>query len=125
MARILPLLSRACLLALPICAFSQSSVQIDAAKTEFFEKNVRPVFVQNCQMCHNIKTKTGGLDLVTGTGLDDPNRLLRAVGYEANVKMPPAGKLKADDIANLTAWVKMGAPWPGGPVAAAPSNGFT
>ena len=44
----------------------------------------------------------------------DPEKsvLLHVLNYDGKVKMPPAGKLRAEEIAALTAWVKMGAPWP-------------
>jgi hypothetical protein len=46
--------------------------------------------------------------------------LLKVISYDENPKMPPTGKLKPDEIEAVTAWVKMGAPWPGAaPVAAA------
>jgi hypothetical protein len=93
-------------------AFGQSPVQISAEQTDFFEKKVRPVFVQNCQMCHNGKAKMAGIDLSTGAGLP-VDRLLRAVGYEGSIKMPPSGKLKPEEIRDLADWVKIGAPWPG------------
>src|SRR5260221_13900566 len=35
------------------------------------------------------------------------------------MKMPPTGKLKDEEIADLGAWVKMGAVWPGASGAAA------
>ncbi|MDQ6676318.1 MAG: PSD1 and planctomycete cytochrome C domain-containing protein [Acidobacteriota bacterium] len=120
-------------------ALAQSSEQI-----EYFEKNVRPVLVQNCQPCHNLKMKSSGLDLSTASGFlsggaggllvakDHPesSRLLQVVGYEDSVKMPPTGKLKAEQIESLTNWVKMGAPWPGADqmtaqVKPAPKKEFT
>src|ERR1035438_3748111 len=63
-------------------------------------------------MCHNSKAKMVGIDLSTGAGLP-VDRLLRAVGYEDNIKMPPAGKLQPEQIRDLADWVKIGAPWPG------------
>jgi hypothetical protein len=67
-----------------------------------------------------------GLNLSTSTALfkgrdtgpvviaGDPEHslLIRAVSYTGAIKMPPTGKLPAQQIADLTAWVKMGAPWP-------------
>ena len=100
---------------------------------EFFEKKIRPLLVKNCQSCHNAKLKSAGLDLSaegffrggdSGPLISKENpensRLLKVISYESSLKMPPTGKLKDDEIAALTAWVKMGAPWPGAaPVAAA------
>ena len=39
--------------------------------------------------------------------------LLQAVGYEGKLKMPPSGKLPADEIAVLKTWIDAGAVWPG------------
>ncbi|HEU0123497.1 MAG TPA: PSD1 and planctomycete cytochrome C domain-containing protein [Bryobacteraceae bacterium] len=98
-----------------------------AEQVEFFEKNVRPVLAAKCQMCHNAKAKTSGLDMSTGQGffaggasgslvnVESPEEslLLKALSYEGSLKMPPMGKLKDDDIGKLREWIKMGAPWPG------------
>ncbi len=104
---------------------------------EFFEKKIRPIFAQSCQRCHNAKARVAGLDLTSAEGFargadSGPvfdsgkvlnSRLLMVVSYDDEVKMPPSGKLKDDELAALTAWVKMGAPWPGAaPGAAAASN---
>jgi cytochrome c553 len=107
------------LLALLSSAFAQSS-------DEFFEKKIRPVLVAKCQVCHNAKAKTAGLDLSTAEGFahggpsgpliaekPEESRLLKVIGYEDHLKMPPTGKLPAEDIADIAAWVKLGAPWPG------------
>jgi hypothetical protein len=99
---------------------------------EFFEKKIRPIFVRNCQACHNLKVKSAGLDLSTPEGImrggdsglliskeqPESSRLLKVIGYDGNIKMPPVGKLKDEELAALTAWVKMGAPIPGASPAA-------
>ncbi len=99
----------------------------NAAEIEFFEKKVRPVLATKCQACHNGNVKTSGLDLSTAEAFKaasgagplvskespEASLLLQAVSYEGRLKMPPTGKLSAEEIAALTAWVKMGAPWPG------------
>ncbi len=98
---------------------------------EFFEKRVRPVLVANCAKCHNPKAKVADLDLTTAEGFarggesgplidkekPEESRLLKAIGYEDTLKMPPTGKMKPDEISALTEWVKMGAPWPNAPSA--------
>jgi hypothetical protein len=97
-----------------------------AQQLAFFEAKVRPVLANNCFACHSDKEQKGGLRLdardhilkgnATGPAVrpGDPegSNLIRAIGYEGPVKMPPAGKLRPDEVAALTAWVKMGAPWP-------------
>ena len=108
------------ILAASCCA--QTALQI-----EFFEKSVRPVIVERCQMCHNAKMKQAGLDLSSAQGFvnggasgplvdkqsPDKSKLLKVISYDETLKMPPTGKLKDEVLANLAAWVKMGAPWPG------------
>jgi hypothetical protein len=98
-----------------------------AEQVEYFEKNVRPVLASKCQMCHNAKAKTSGLDMSSGAAffaggasgslinVDSPDQslLLLALRYEGTLKMPPSGKLKEEEIARLREWIKMGAPWPG------------
>src|SRR5579883_715854 len=90
---------------------------------EYFEKRVRPVFAAHCDSCHDAKKEKGGLQLTsraaalkggdTGPAVvpGDPARslLVQAVGYEGDVKMPPKGKLKPEEITALTDWVKAGA----------------
>jgi mono/diheme cytochrome c family protein len=96
----------------------------DAA--EFFEKKVRPILAANCAKCHNPKAQVAELDLTTAEGFarggesgslinkeqPEESRLLKVIGYDDKLKMPPTGKMKDADIAVLTEWVKMGAPWP-------------
>jgi mono/diheme cytochrome c family protein len=99
----------------------------DNAAQEFFEKRVRPLLVANCQSCHNPSAKMAELDLTTAEGFArggasgaiidraklESSRILKVISYNENLKMPPTGKLKDDEIAVLTEWVRMGAPWPG------------
>src|SRR5262245_8939096 len=107
-----------------------------AAQEEFFEKKIRPIFAANCLRCHNAKLKVAGLDLTTAEAFQrggdsgpviskekpEESRLLKVIGYDGEIKMPPSGKLKDHEIAALTEWVKMGAPWPGPMTAAAPES---
>ncbi len=107
--------------------------KITPQQAEFFETHVRPLLVQKCYACHNDKMQMGNLRLDSleailkggnrGAALipgnDAKSLLLSAVHYDTSLKMPPAGKLKADEIAILTNWVKMGAPWPGAKVSEA------
>ena len=102
---------------LPVALAAQDHQQID-----FFEKKIRPVLAEKCQSCHNQKTKMAGIDFVSGAGFAEPSRLVKAIGYEDKLKMPPAGKLPAEQIGDFEQWVKMGAPWPGGVKAAASSG---
>jgi hypothetical protein len=108
---------------------SLSSAQQDDG-VEFFEKKIRPVFLTKCQPCHGPQQRMAGLDLTTvagfGKGPDsgplvdsadlDNSRLLKALSYQERIKMPPTGRLPAEDIAAIREWLKLGAPWAEGPV---------
>jgi hypothetical protein len=122
------------LLVCPLFAPTAAAAGPSAAQVEFFEKRVRPVLVENCFKCHagGMKVK-GGLRLDSRAALlkggdngpaivpGDParSRLVEAVSYKnADLTMPPKGKLPDPVLADLAAWVKMGAPWPDdGPAA--------
>src|SRR5947199_4774678 len=103
--------------------------------TEFFEKKIRPLLAENCFKCHSATSEklkggfrldskelalkggeSGKLAIVPG----DPEKslLIEAVRYNnTDLQMPPKKKLPQQQIDDLTAWVKMGAPWPAEVVA--------
>ncbi len=109
--------------------------------TEFFETRIRPVLVNNCYAC-NTQSQLGGLrvdsrELLLKGGKSGPaivpgqpeaSLLVRAIRHSSEqLKMPMGGKLKEQEIADLTEWVKLGAPWPeGGKIiqAASSDGGF-
>jgi len=45
-------------------------------------------------------------------GKPEESLLLKVVSYSTQLKMPPTGKLKPEQIDVLAEWVRMGAPWP-------------
>lgn len=128
-----------CVLAITaISATAQS-----ASDVEFFEKSVRPLLAEKCQMCHSAQLASSGLDLSTGEGfmkggasgplishesLGD-SFLLSVIGYSGSLKMPPSGRLPDEQRAILEDWVNRGAPWPGAkaiePSTADAKNTFT
>jgi hypothetical protein len=97
---------------------------------EWFETKVRPVLAERCYQCHSASSpKLKGalrLDTVDGIlkggdsgepavvgGKPGDSLLLSAIKYELDdLKMPPKKKLEAQQIADIEAWVKMGAPLP-------------
>ena len=108
----------------------------------FFEKKVRPVLVDRCYECHSAGSKKlkGGLYLDSREGLikggdtgaalvpGDPEKslLVKALRWaDKDLRMPPKQKLPAELIADLEAWVKMGAPAPKTPVAAKRKMGMS
>src|SRR3974390_1944257 len=97
------------------------------AQLQFFENHIRPVLAENCYKCHSQQAEKvkGGLLLDSREGVlkgggtgpaivpGDPEKslLIKAIRYtDADLQMPPKGnKLPDTAIADLTAWVKMGA----------------
>ncbi len=112
----------------------------DAAAVAFFEKQVRPLLVEQCHACHSTKAKKirGGLTLdrresilqggdsgaAVVPGKPEQSLLLAAVrGTNAELQMPPKGKLRPQQIAVLEKWIRDGAVYPDGAKAAtAPAN---
>jgi mono/diheme cytochrome c family protein len=94
----------------------------------FFEARVRPLLAERCFKCHGPEKQKGDLRLDSAgavrkgggsgkplvvAGKPDESLLLRAVRHADGVEeMPPGGKLKDAEIADLAAWVKRGAPFP-------------
>lgn len=112
--------------------------RLDGAQEEFFEAKVRPILAENCLGCHGIDKHKGGLRLdvreamlkggdtgpVVVPGEPDASMLIEVIRYEGETQMPPKKKLKAEEIAALTDWVKRGAFWPEPrPAAKMPSIG--
>jgi hypothetical protein len=117
------------LLALGRSAGPAAAADATPAGVEFFEKKVRPVLAEHCFPCHSAgaKKRRGGLALDSRAGMlkggdsgpvlvpgqPDKSRLVEAVGYRnVDLQMPPRARLPDAAVADLAAWVKMGAPWP-------------
>lgn len=108
----------------------EGHASIPADQLAFFEKNIRPVLVQQCHKCHSAEAEKikGGLTLDTKHGLAlggesgrpgvTPGDVARSAIYEAmtweneDMQMPPKEKLPDDVIANFKKWIEMGAPDP-------------
>jgi cytochrome c553 len=113
-----------------------AAAKLDPAQVEFFEKKVRPVLANTCYKCHSAESEKlkGGLlvdsrdSLLKGgdsgpaivPGNPDKSLLIKAVRYtDKDLQMPPKDqKLPEEQIADLVAWVKMGAPDPREPKVA-------
>jgi len=91
------------------------------------------VLAARCFSCHGPQAQLGGLrldsaaaalkggksGLVVTPGHPEKSLLVKAIGYDGKLKMPPAGKLSVAEIETLTQWVKQGASWTAkAPVAA-------
>jgi cytochrome c553 len=96
-----------------------------AAAPDLFEAKVRPVLAAKCQACHSPALKSGGLDLTSAKGFQQgrgAQRMLAAISHEGAIKMPPAGKLPAAELAALREWIAGGAAWPDGATVAPASS---
>ncbi len=118
-----------------ICAVFAAAGSVVAAdptpqQLQFFETKIRPVLANHCYACHSVNAEKvkGGLLLDSREGLlkggdsgvsivpghPEQSRLIKAISYsDPDLEMPPKGKkLAANQIADLTEWVRMGAPDP-------------
>lgn len=100
-----------------------------APDTAFFEARIRPVLVAKCYACHasTLATPASGLSLDTRAGVlkggdggtvivpgkPAESRLLSAIRYnDADLQMPPNGKLSDSTIGDFETWIASGAPDP-------------
>src|SRR5438067_162314 len=127
--------SLSALLAIIALAAPRSSA-VDTGGMEFFETKIRPVLVERCYTCHSAKAEKlkSGLRLDTRQGIFaggesgapavvpgklEDSLLISAIRYEeGGLQMPPKAKLAPQQIADIEAWVKMGAPYPDEKLAA-------
>jgi mono/diheme cytochrome c family protein len=111
-------------------ALTAAAAEPTREQLAFFESKIRPILANHCYKCHSMDADRvkGGLYLDTREGTlkggntgpavvpGDPDKslLIRAVRYlDKDMEMPPKGeKLSDAQIADLVAWVKMGAPDP-------------
>jgi hypothetical protein len=113
---------------------AEPAAQASTEALRFFESRIRPLLIENCYKCHADKKQRGSLRvdsraaLLSGgdqgaafkPGKPDESLLIKAVRHEDELKMPPNKKLTKEQIADLTEWVRQGAPWPGGEAVATP-----
>src|SRR5271154_1667089 len=89
----------------------------DAAAVEFFEKNIRPVFVSRCYVCHSssapkvqggfqldsrdLLRKGGNSGSPITPGDPDSSLLIKALRHtDPNLKMPPGKALPPEVVAH-------------------------
>ena len=101
-----------------------SNTAANSAATAAFEVKIRPILEAKCVACHGPKQHLGGVRLDKAISTDVAQRLVEAVACTGEVKMPPSGKLPADELAALSAWAKAGAPWPVVPKVASAKTRF-
>jgi cytochrome c553 len=135
--------ARSLILAASITASSLFAADPTPEQAAFFESKVRPILSAKCYKCHSQEEgkAKGGLTLDTAEGTTkggetgpsitpgnpDKSLLIAAILYtDPDLQMPPKGeKLSDKEIADLTAWVKMGAPDPRKSAKATKLTGLT
>ncbi len=93
---------------------------------KFYEDKIQPLLENNCYECHGFNNRKGNFQLhnrdsllVGGdsgeaivSGKPETSLLIEAIQYSnSDLQMPPSGKLKKDEIADIEAWVRRGVPW--------------
>ncbi len=113
---------------------AEPAEQLTPQVVRFFETRIRPLLIDNCYQCHDAKKQRGGLRVDSRAALlsggdqgaairpdkPDESLLVQAIRREGELKMPPKKKLSKEQIADLSQWVRIGAPWPGSTAAPAP-----
>lgn len=111
---------------------AESKMPPPAAGAIDFNKQVRPIFEAKCLGCHGKSQQQSGLRLdkrqnalrggdygaVISPGRSAESKIiLRLVGPEAGLQMPPTGPLAPEEIGVLRAWIDQGAEFPDDPIA--------
>jgi mono/diheme cytochrome c family protein len=125
-------------LILPAFSTHAATPTVSPADAAFFENKIRPVLVDQCYKCHSHDADRvkGGLLLDSSQALlmggdtgpaiipgnPKDSLLITAITYkDDDLQMPPKGKKLSDaQIADLTEWVRRGAPDPRALAAAKP-----
>ncbi len=96
-------------------------------EAEFFEKNIRPVLVEQCYKCHGADKQKAALRVdsreailkgsengpVVVPGKPEESEFIKSIRHTGETKMPEkADKLPDAQIAALAEWVRMGLTWP-------------
>jgi hypothetical protein len=115
-----------CLATSAVAAPQKSTESFSAEDLSFFAKEVRPILQNNCALCHDSSKHTSGFSVesresvlaggnrgpAAEPGKPEGSRLIQAIRFNGELKMPPTGKLADKDIAVLERWVVLGLPAP-------------
>lgn len=111
-------------------ALAETSVPTELAAVNLFHDRIQPLLEKHCVSCHGPEKSKGKLRLDSGKDLHDMTRefplvvagkpeeslMLELVMLDADDddRMPPPDEpgLSAEELADFTAWVEAGAPWP-------------
>ncbi|MEK6233483.1 MAG: DUF1549 domain-containing protein, partial [Planctomycetales bacterium] len=117
-------------------ATSGEASKLDDQPLQFTTGKVLPLLESRCGKCHGpqVKKPKGSLRLdgrasllaggdsgaAVAPGSPEKSLLIDSINWTGDYEMPPKSRMPAAEIAILTKWVKMGAPWPNSPEQAAP-----
>ncbi|MCP4859427.1 MAG: DUF1549 domain-containing protein [Fuerstiella sp.] len=101
--------------------------KLDPATLEFVTEKVQPLLATRCLKCHsgdkddlkgNLSLNSRAAMLAGGDsgpsivpGAPDKSLLIDAINWRGDYEMPAKSRMPPGEIAILTRWVKMGAPW--------------
>ncbi len=122
----------ACLAGLQFARAADPTATLAAADLQFFETKIRPILTEQCFPCHSHTADRIKGDLLLDSreavrrggksgrvlipGKPEESALIQAIRYtDPDLRMPPekhGGKLPDQQIADLTEWVRRGAPDP-------------
>ena len=105
-----------------------ASGEIDAETLRFVTTKVMPLLESRCYECHGPNSSEPKADLRLDTlpnmlaggdsgpaiepGKPEESILIDAISWSGDYEMPPKSKMPDGEVAILTKWVKIGAPWP-------------
>lgn len=112
-----------------LCLFFETGLLLATTmdvREPFFESQVRPLLAIHCYQCHGPDVQEAGLRLDSGEFVTqgsekgpvlvpekpDESPLIHAVRHQGEIKMPPTGPLRPEQIEVLVEWVRLGAFWP-------------
>src|SRR5258708_12823227 len=115
-------------LALGFCSTARAQTP-SSADSEFFEKKIRPVLVDQCYKCHSAAAKKlkGSLLLDSQEGMlkggetgpaltpgkANQSLLIKAIHWtDKDLQMPPKEQLPKEVIADFEKWIAAAALWP-------------
>ncbi len=109
-----------------LIAFGCSLPDEPLSADDHFERHIRPLLLNRCVECHGPDSQEAGLRLdsregflkggdsgpLLDTKVPEAGRMLNAIRYDDELRMPPDGKLPAHELQVLETWILGGAAWP-------------
>jgi hypothetical protein len=112
-----------------IASLAAQRATCEELPSDFFESKIRPLLIEHCYECHSVESGEASGNLLLDSapashqggdrgpavvpGNIDASLLIKAVSYtDADMEMPPAGKLSDEKIGWLRQWIAAGAPDP-------------